>query len=274
MRWRLLPFLGTTSLLCILMQQASSLHAQGAIVWSANHEEASEVEWYRPGGVSHGGGEYNSGCAGTAPLYGFGRDPSGTDQYTFSLVLTMAAPCGNLPVSGTRMFRWLESRQYPDLYYKVWYYFPSRYTLTDPISPWRMVMGWKSVSTSPSRNDPFFNVNVVNRPNGNMCLALYEAKPYDPSNALGYVQTLVDLPVAQWFYIEALYKSRGDATGQVTIWQGDDVNRVLLWDLQGVQTRYPDAEGGTTEWAVTNYGNGTSPFPAQFAIDDAEIRLP
>jgi hypothetical protein len=60
----------------------------------------------------------------------------------------------------------------------------------------------------------------------------------------------------------------------VTVWQGDDTSRVLLWDLDGVQTRYPDAEGGTVEWAVTNYGNGVAPLPAQFAIDDAEIRTP
>jgi hypothetical protein len=276
MRWRLLLFLGTTSLLCllILMQHASNVHAQGAIVWSADHEKASEEDWYRPNDASHGGGEYNSGCAGTSPIHGFGRNPSGADPWPFSLVLTMAAPCGALPESGTRMFRWLEALQYPDLYYKVWYYFPHLFTLTDLVNPWWTIMTWKSASTTPRRNDPFFNINVANRPNGNMFIYLYESKPYDPSSARSYTQTLVDVPVAQWFYIEGYYKSRGDATGQVTIWQGDEVSRILLWDLQSVQTRYPDAEGGVTAWAVTSNGNGTSPHPAQFAIDDAEIRTP
>jgi hypothetical protein len=276
MRWRLLLLLGTASLLCllVLMQHTSNVHAQGAIVWSADHEEVSEEDWYRPNDASHGGGEYNSGCAGSSPEYGFGRNPSGADPWPFSLVLTMAAPCGNLPVSGTRMFRWLEPQQYPDLYYKVWYYFPNLFTLTDLVNPWWNIMAWKSTSTTPPRNDPFFNINVSNRSNGNMFLSLYEPKPYDPSSARSYGQTLVDLPVGQWFYIESYYKSRGDATGQVTIWVGNDSTRILLWDLQGVQTRYPDAEGGATQWAVTSYGNGTSPFPARFAIDDAEIRMP
>lgn len=276
MRWRLQLFLGTASLLCFLglTQHTADVQAQGTVVWSTDHENASEQDWYRPNDASHGGGEYNTGCAGTSPAYDFGRNPSATDLHPFSLVLMMAAPCGNLDVSGTRMFRWLESEQYSDLYYKVWYYFPSVYTLTNPVNPWWMIMAWKSTSTNPSRNDAFFNVNVANRPNGNMALSLYEAKPYDPANGRTYTQTSVDLPIGQWFYIEAHYISRGDATGQVTIWQGDDVNRVLLWDLHGVQTRYLDAEGGATQWAVTNYGNGTSPFPAKIAIDDAEIRKP
>lgn len=276
MRWRLHLFLGTASLLCLLVltQRSANVQAQGTVVWSADHENASEQDWYRPNDASHGGGEYNTGCAGTSPAFGFGRNPSGADAYPFSLVLMMAAPCGNLDVSGTRMFRWQEPHQFSDLYYKVWYFFPSNYTLTNPVNPWWMIMAWKSTSTTPARDDSFFNINVANHPNGNMSLSLYEARPYDPANARSYTQTLVDVPVGRWFYVEAFYKSRGDATGQLTVWQGDDVNRVLLWDIQSVQTRYPDAEGGTTEWAVTNYGNGTNPFPAKFAIDDAEIRIP
>lgn len=276
MRWRRLPCLAAAALCCllILMQPTSKVGAQGAVLWLADHEEVSEADWYQPNDAGHGGGEYNSGCAGSAPVYGFGRDPSGTDPWPFSLVLTMAAPCGTLAVSGTRMFRWLESQQYADLVYKVWYYFPHAFTLTDPVTPWWNIMTWKSASTTPARNDPFFNLNVANRANGNMFVTLYESKPYDPASATSHGQTLVDVPVAQWFYIEALYRSRGDATGQVMIWQGTETTRTLLWDLDGVQTRYPDAEGGVTTWAVTNYGNGTSPHPAQFAIDDAEIRTP
>jgi hypothetical protein len=276
MYWRRLRLLSTTSLLCllILIQHASKVDADGVIIWSADHEEVSEEDWYRPNDAGHGGGEYNNGCAGSSPVYGFGRDPAGTDQWPFSLVLTMAAPCGTLPVSGTRMFRWQEPREYADLYYRVWYYFPHVVTLTHPASPWWNIMTWKSTSTTPARNDPFFNINVANRENGNMFISLYESKPYDQFVGTSYGQTLVDVPVGQWFYIEGFYRSRGDATGQVTIWQGDEVNRTLLWDLHDVQTRYPDEEGGVTTWAVTSYGNGTHPHPAQFAIDDAEIRTP
>ena len=273
---RRLLFVVTTSLLCLLvpMQQASSVNAQGTIIWSAHHEELGEVEWYRANDAGWGGAQFNTGCAGVAPQYGFGRNPSGSTPGPVSLLFTMAAPCGELQVSGARLFRFREPEQYPDLYYRVWYYFPQNFRLTDPSNPWWIIMAWKSSSTMPARDDPFFTIGIANRSNENMFVYLYESKPYDPSNARSYRQTLVDLPVGQWFYIEGHYKSRGDATGQVTIWQGDEVNRTLLWDLQDVQTRYPDAEGGRTAWAVTSYGNGTSPSPAQFMIDDAEIRTP
>jgi hypothetical protein len=275
MRWPMLLFLSTASLcVLLLMQHPSNVHAQGAVIWSADHAEVSEEDWYRPNDANYGGGEFNNGCAGASPGYGVGRNPSGADLWPIALVLTMAAPCGAQPVSGIGMFRWRESQQYRDLYYKVWYYFPQLFTLTDPVNPWWTIMSWKSASITPSRNDPFFGIGLANRPDGNMFVFLYESKPYDPSSARSHGQTLVDLPVAQWFYIEAYYESRGDATGRVTIWQGDEVNRVLLWDVQGVQTRYPDLEGGTTIWGVNNYGNGTSPHPARFFIDDAEIRIP
>jgi hypothetical protein len=91
---------------------------------------------------------------------------------------------------------------------------------------------------------------------------------YDSHASQSYDQTIMDLPVGQWVAIEAVYKSRGDLTGGVTIWQ----DGTQLWDIQGVQTRYPDDQGGATQWSVNNYSNGVTPLPAVFAIDDAEIR--
>jgi hypothetical protein len=264
------------ALLCAvtLMRHPRTVHAQGTVIWSADHEKVSEEDWYRPNDASHGGGEYDSGCAGASPAYGFGRNPKGSDPFPYSLFLTMAAPCGDLSVSGTRMFRWLEPHLYPDLYYKVWYYFPQVYTLADPQNGWWNIMQWKSQSTTPPRDDPFFNIGVGTCPNGNMCVYLYESRPYDPSSARSHEQTIIDVPIGQWFYIEGYYQSRGDATGRVTIWQGDELNRTLLCDLTGVQTRYPDSEGGATAWSVNNYGTGTRPHLTQFMIDDAEIRTP
>jgi hypothetical protein len=229
-------------------------------LWSADHETASEVQWYWPGGARYGGGEFDSGCAGTQPTYEVAR--SGL----FSLKLTMAAPCGPSS-SGTRMFRWRESQRYDELFYKVWYYFPRLYTVTGSDLPgetafWN-VFQWKSKSADPPADDPFFSINIGNRPDGNMYLYLYD------SNAeQSYDQTVMDVPVGQWFSVEGLYKSRGDATGRVTVWQ----DGAQLWDITGVQTRYPDHVGGFTEWSVNNYSNGVTPAPTTFFIDDAQIR--
>ena len=77
----------------------------------------------------------------------------------------------------------------------------------------------------------------------------------------------IDVPVNRWFYIEALYRSRDDTTGQVKVWQ----DGTLLWDVQNVRTKYPD---GATEWSVNNYTSGLGPQLAYFFIDNAEIRTP
>ena len=56
MRVRLLLFVGATSLLCllILMQHSSNVGAQGAIIWSADHEEVGLAEaGQRPGLRAH-----------------------------------------------------------------------------------------------------------------------------------------------------------------------------------------------------------------------------
>jgi hypothetical protein len=234
-----------------------TVRSQGTVVWDANHEEGSEQKWYVPGGINTGGGEFDSGCAGTAPSTAQNHTANGT----FSLALTMCAPCDTVSVSGTRMFRWLEPRQYPDLYYKVWYYFPQSYTLTgNPLTAFWNIFQWKSKVND--LNEVFYQVNIGNRANGSMFLYMY-----DWQRRIGYDQRIVDVPVNQWFYIEGFYSSRGDNTGRVTIWQ----DGTLLWDLSGVQTKYA---GGDTEWSVNNYSDGVTPRPAVFYIDDAEIRTP
>lgn len=232
----------------------------GRLLWSADHETASEVQWYRPGGIQYGGGEFDSGCAGTQPDYEVAR--SGW----FSLKLTIGAPCGPSS-SGTRMFRWREPQRYPDLYYRVWYYFPRLYTVTGAGIPgefpfWN-IFQWKSKAADPPLNDPFFSINIGNRPDGNMYLYLF-----DSNVRQSYDQTVMEVPIGRWFSIEAVYRSRGDVTGRVTIWQ----DGTQLWDITGVQTRYPDYQGGITEWSVNNYSNGVTPAPTTFFIDDAEIR--
>lgn len=245
--------------IAILLYGVTTVRATSRRVWLATHEIAGEVEWYWPFGVRYGGGEFDSGCAGTQPSFEVAR--SGV----FSLKLTIGTPCGTTS-SATRMFRWLEPRRYPDLHYKVWYYFPQLYTVTGSgipgENPFWNIFGWKSKAANPPMNDPFFSINIGNRPDGNMYLYVYDANA-----RLSYEQTIMEVPVGRWFYIEALYKSRGDATGHVTIWQ----DGTLLWDITDVQTRYPDSQGGVTEWSVNNYSNGVTPAPTSFFIDDAEI---
>ncbi len=171
--------------------------------------------------------------------------------------MTIAAP----PESGTRMFRWLESHTYNDLYYSAWYYFPQNYWVVNPdtVGYWD-IFQWKSRSAS-GRVDPVFVLNVGNRDDGTMYLYLRDWR------SRSYFQALKNVPVGQWFNITARYVCAGDNTGHVTFWQDSD----LLFDVPNVQTRYPDGDCG---WSVNNYSSGMIPVPTVLYIDDAEIFVP
>jgi hypothetical protein len=259
--------------------RVTTIHAQSQVLWSADHEGPGESDWYAPGGLNFGGGEFDSGCSSSSGAGWAGTSivmwdndpttpypPAPPDGGNFGLAMVNANSCGGGQAAGTRMFRWAESRAYDDLYYKVWYYFPQNYTLTgDPAWFFWNIFSWKS--KLGTLNDSFYQINIYNRPiTGNMYLSLYNWQTQTQIPRIPGTET-IDVPVNQWFYIEAFYKSRGDDTGQVQVWQ----DGTLFWDVQNVQTKYT---GGLTEWAVMNYTSGLTPQPAYFFIDNAEIRTP
>lgn len=228
----------------------SAIHVDDRIVlWSSDFERGDIFSWYFPSTTadgSNGGGEFDSGLAFSVPSQNYAH--SGT----WSLEMTITMP----PESGTRMFRWLESHTYNDLYYSVWYYFPQSYCVANY---WN-IFQWKSKKMfSPRQRDPFFVLNVGNRWDGTMFLYLY-----DWQKRQSYTQTLKDVPVRQWFNVTAHYVCAGDKNGRVTFWQGG----TQLFDIANVQTRYSN---GDCEWSVNSYSDGIVPAPTILYIDDAKI---
>jgi hypothetical protein len=160
------------------------------------------------------------------------------------------------------MFRWNETYQNPTMYYSAWYYFPQRYQAT---AGWWNIMQWKSVTQANNCNlslsDPFYVLDVHNRADGTMYLRLYNWQ-----KGFYTEQTLKNINVGQWVHVQAYYKSAGDNTGHVTIWQ----DGVQIIDLANVQTKYT---GGCYAWSVDNYSGGLSPNPATIYADDVSISL-
>lgn len=214
------------------------------ILWSADHETGDITQWYYPDTKegNNGGGEYNSGIA----------DSLASQEQAHSGVWAAKMITTTPPMSGTRLFRWNESHEYAELYYSVWYYFPERYSVPN----WWDVFQWKSKAQSI---DPFFILNVGNRPDGTMYFYLY-----DWQQRVSYDQSIKNIPIGKWFQVEAFYKCRGDETGQVTFWQ----NGTLLFDVRNVKTRYAN---GDCQWSVNNYSDDLRPIPATIYIDDAVI---
>ena len=240
----------------VLEVATSTLHgapvtARPAIaIWYADFETGSISQWYLPAPGKqgdYGGDEERSGLAESVVSKEQAHGGS------LALKMTITAP----PQSGTRLFRWREPKDYPKLYYTVWYYFPQRYAVLN----WWNVFQWKS-KRSFSQVDPFFVLNVGNRPDGSMYFYLYDWQTKE-----SFTQAVKDIPVGRWFSVSAFYACAGDETGRVTFWQED----TPLFDLRQVRTRYPD---GDCQWSVGPYADGVNPSPVTIFIDDAVISLP
>jgi hypothetical protein len=229
--------------------------ALDSILWFADFETGDKSQWYLPAGGNwddFGGGEFDSGSAHSAVSSAHSAVSQDiTHSGSWSLAMTIDTSAGE---SGTRMFRWLEPRLYPELYYTVWYYFPRVYS----VARYWNIFQWKS-KRSTGAVDTFFDVVVGNRPDGSMFLYLYD---WQRKNS--YVQDIQNVPVGQWFRLQAFYRCTGSDTGQVTVWQDEG----QLFDVQNVSTRYAD---GDCEWSVNNYSDGLDPAPSTIYIDDAAI---
>jgi hypothetical protein len=246
---------------CAALVTPRSVLAQSGVLWSANMETAGQdlSQWYF--GLnstttpccsqgSPGGGIFNSGSASAGPS----MDVAHTG--TYSALLKINTP--STPTSGTRLFRWAESQAYPDLYYGIWYYFPQVYT---PTTFWN-VFAWKSNGTSEG-NNPFFILNVGNRPAGDSNPGAMFFYLYDQVTRTSYTpQTYKNIPVGGWTHVEAHYIC-DPANGHVTFWQ----DGTQIFDVFA-PTRYSD---GDCQWNVNNYSDSISPTPASIYVDDAKI---
>jgi hypothetical protein len=221
------------------------------ILWSAGMEAGNLNEWY----LGNGGGEFNNRGGDSVAS----QDIAHTGNWSAKMTI-------NASDAGTRLFRWAEPQTHRELYYSAWYYFPQKYTY----SGWSNYFQWKSKHAAGT--DPFFYLVADTRSNGNMHFVVHwwsgltiEGPHEGEFGFRAYGQSLKDIPVGQWFQIEARYVCAGDFTGRLTVWQ----DGVQLFDLTGIRTRYPD---GDCQWAVNNYGSGISPNPVITYIDDAVIR--
>ena len=235
----------------ILLFGPTSMTAQGSIgsiIWSADHEVGTTADWWspEPPGVegNNCGGEYNNAPATSqiTPLAHAGR-----------YGLALRVPTMNTGDSlGVRLFRWCESQRNTALYYSAWYFLPERVA----VDWWWHIMQWKSDGSFNAK----FALAVANRPDGRMYVGLGRG---DDSGGGFWGQSIKDVPVGQWFHLEAFYKKSADATGQVTVWQ----DGVQIIDVANVQT----ANSADLAWAVINYGQYTTPSDVTLYVDDAAI---
>jgi hypothetical protein len=249
----------------------------GSVIWKAGVETGSTSEWYYPSTGhfgDYGGGEYDSGIASTAASSAVAHTGS------WSAKMTITTPSS--PSSGTRMFRWMEPRANRDLYYSVWVYIPTYYTLTgNPANGhyWNLFQ-FKSRTSSDSQIDPVWAFYIDDDVPGKYYLqagwgwgGVTLAGPYAGNSVSGkfYTQRIAALPVGQWVHLEAFLHQSNGYDGRLIFWQ----DGVKLFDFQNVVTSYNNCNFNSwctaNEWAVNLYSDGLTPNPASIYIDDAQI---
>jgi Polysaccharide lyase len=222
--------------------------------WSADHETGDLSQWYAGGG----GGEFNSRAA----MSRASQDVAHSGRY--SAEMTISTPVE----SAVRLFRWNESRAYPEARYGVWFYFPERYTA--PV--WWNIFSFKS-RNGTTANDPFWSLQVGNRRGGATYVFLnwwnglsIEGPHRGEFGGRNYSQAVRDNPVRQWTHLEVSLRQSSAFDGQIVVWQ----DGVELFNMNNVRTRYP-APNGANEWSVNNYSEIIVPSPTTVYIDDAVI---
>jgi hypothetical protein len=227
--------------------------AAPGILWRADHEGGDLSEWY----ADYGGGEFNSGAARSD----LSQEVAHSGRYSVKCTISTS------PSSGVRLVRWNEGRSHPECYYSVWYYVPQLYA-----AAWWNIFQFKS-RNGPSVNDPFWFLQIGNRPTGAMHLFLYwwnglsiEGPRRGEFGGRAFTQTLKDVPVGQWTHIEMFLRQSSGFSGQVIAWQ----DGVELFNQTNVRTRYA-AANGANEWSVNNYGDAIRPNPTSVYVDDAVI---
>ncbi len=213
------------------------------LLWSGN----ASANWLAAWQADNGGGIFTTGT-GTADI---STDVVRDGQPAIRLSITDAD--GQHGKQAVRLFRWNESDTNAQAYYSVWYFFPRVYK---PAQYWN-VFQWKSKTAT--RDDPFWILNVGNRPDGQMFFYLY-----DWQNQKAYDQTNQVIPVDEWIHIEAYYQVAPDNTGRVIFWQDGKV----LYSVTNVPTRYPD---GDAQWSIDNYTDNILPSQADIYISDPTI---
>jgi hypothetical protein len=244
----------------------SLLPPDAGTLWAADTEEGSLEDWE----IREVGGEFNSGIADSRPS----RDVAYNGLWSTNLTITTP------PESGTRLFRWGESRTNRDLYYEAWFYFPQLYRLTgDPQTGHYLdIFQFKSKSEDGSRNDVIWFLSINNGADGEMIpeLVWQQATLEGPhQEELGYhryVNDDVTFPVGRWFQIRARLRQSNSFDGILQFW----LDGQQIFDMQNVRTGYVNCIYNSwcvdQHWSVNLYSDGLHPSPSDIYVDAARIR--
>jgi len=139
-------------------------------------------------------------------------------------------------------------------YYGVWYFIPAT---AQNSGVWNLVHFQGGDLAS---QHGLWDISLVNRPDGQL-----QAVVYDFLNQVARNPTAqVPVPIGSWFHWELYLSRAADATGEVALYQDDQ----LLLQVTNIVT--DDTNWG--QWYVGNYATGLAPANSTLYVDDVTIR--
>ncbi|MFC4874937.1 malectin domain-containing carbohydrate-binding protein [Negadavirga shengliensis] len=252
-----------------LLQDKIPSNKLGKQLWSANHTDGTQNEWY----VNGGGGEFNSESGNSV----VSTDVAKTGKYSLKMSINTTNGSGH----ATRNYRWGEISKNEDLIFTQYFYFPNRIDF-DRNNDWFNLIQTKGVKFAPGGagtgpdqiNLPHFVLGIEVRggtgSGGANYLSLADLQKFwgGAPNVTWRAPAGVDLPVRKWVKIQMrIIQDRGDK-GRVLVWQDD----VLIIDTQFRNTLRPEVD--TNMFSINAYADKTYPNITSIYVDDLSINLP
>jgi hypothetical protein len=205
--------------------------------WSTGFE-AGFCEYVRPGGFC-----YRRGNATNELVMSPVHSGNFAAAYTTNNDLGTQARCvrqGTFPKSA---------------YYSAWFYLPSTKIES---GTWNLIhISGNDTPTSAARG--LWDVSVVETSNGQLRLSVF--------NFIGgstpTLSPALTIPTEAWFHVVFYLNRASDATGEVKLYQDDQ----LLLHLTGLVT--DDSNWG--QWYVGNYATGLAPSQTTIYVDDVSL---
>lgn len=251
------------------LQDKLPSNALGKQLWSADHRDGTQNEWYLNGG----GGEFNSG---TGDSY-VSSDVARSGNYSLKMSINTTSGTSH----GTRNYRWNEIAKNEDIIFTQYFYFPNRIDF-DRNNDWFNLIQTKGVKFAPGGagtgpdqiNLPHFVLGIEVRggagSGGANYLSLADLQKFwgsDP-NVTWRAPQGVDLPVKKWVKIQMrVIQDRGDK-GRIMVWQDD----VLIIDTGLRNTLRPEVD--INMYSINAYADKTYPNVTSIYLDDVSINLP
>jgi hypothetical protein len=233
----------------------------GTLLWTGDHEEGNLSDWDRDGN----GGEFNTSPGDTVIT----QEKVHTGSYAAKQIYGGG-------FSGTRMFRWGETRSNQAVTVEQWMYFPSVPTVQN----WWWLQEFKTTRQSDGNNQASWIVDAYNpaagQLRGRLSWVLYQYDqttegPHQGEHGNKNYAATVNFPIGRWFKSTIYIKQSKDFDGEVKWWIDDQ----LMASQTNVRTAWPNSKYNTWQtdlgYASISYGDSLSPTGYAFYIDDAKI---